>query len=226
MKIRNYVCADCRAHGEQVGRGPTRKWCPPCQAARESARKKDRVPPRHCPTCREVVTRNGCTYCSAACQPQRTWAERKAGRSLAHCEACSAEYPKYFPAQRWCSLACANRHKVRTVPARRFSPEEARERIRESWRQKNRRRRAAKRGAASEPYTLAEIAARDRMRCGLCGGRVAMKQVVPHPKAPTVDHVVPVFDGGDDTRANVQLAHFLCNSAKGARGSQQLALIG
>jgi len=53
-----------------------------------------------------------------------------------------------------------------------------------------------------------------------------MKQVVPHPKAPTVDHIVPVSEGGDDTRANVQLAHFVCNSVKGARGSQQLALIG
>ncbi|MDI9885916.1 HNH endonuclease signature motif containing protein [Streptomyces sp. HNM0645] len=78
----------------------------------------------------------------------------------------------------------------------------------------------------SEPYTLAEIAERDKGRCGLCGGRVAMKQKVPHPKAPTIDHVVPVSEGGDDTRANVQLAHFVCNSVKGPRGSQQLALIG
>lgn len=67
---------------------------------------------------------------------------------------------------------------------------------------------------------------RDRGRCGLCRGRVALKKVVPHPKAPTIDHVVPVSEGGDDTRANVQLACFRCNSAKGARGAQQLALIG
>ncbi|MCX4786475.1 HNH endonuclease [Streptomyces sp. NBC_01221] len=78
----------------------------------------------------------------------------------------------------------------------------------------------------SEPYTLLGIAERDRTRCGLCGGRVAMKQKVPHPKAPTIDHIVPVSEGGDDTRANVQLAHFRCNSVKGARGCQQLALIG
>ena len=30
----------------------------------------------------------------------------------------------------------------------------------------------------------------------------------------------------DDVKANVQLAHFGCNSSKGARGSQQLALVG
>lgn len=95
------------------------------------------------------------------------------------------------------------------------------------WQQKNRRRRAQKRGGASEPYTLAEIAARDRKRCGLCRKPVAMTKKVPHPKAPVVDHVVPIVDGGDDTRANVQLAHFLCNSRKGARAvNEQLALFG
>ncbi|MFD4858939.1 HNH endonuclease [Streptomyces atratus] len=94
------------------------------------------------------------------------------------------------------------------------------------WQEKNRRRRAAKRGGVSEPYTLLQIAERDRGRCGLCGGPVLMAAKVPHPKAPTIDHVVPVSEGGDDTRANVQLAHFRCNSVKGARGCQQLALIG
>jgi hypothetical protein len=89
-----------------------------------------------------------------------------------------------------------------------------------------RRRRALKAGAITEPYTLAEIAARDRNVCQLCRKRVAMTKQVPHPKAPVVDHVLPLAAGGDDTRANVQLAHFLCNSIKSAGGSQQLALVG
>lgn len=94
-----------------------------------------------------------------------------------------------------------------------------------------RRRRQAERvrklGLAHEPYTLAVIASRDRYRCGLCGKRVAMTKQVPHPKAPTIDHVMPIACGGDDTRANVQLAHFLCNSVKGPRGGgEQLALVG
>jgi 5-methylcytosine-specific restriction endonuclease McrA len=53
-----------------------------------------------------------------------------------------------------------------------------------------------------------------------------MTKAVPHPKAPTIDHILPIACGGNDTRANVQLAHFICNSRKGTRGSQQLALAG
>jgi 5-methylcytosine-specific restriction endonuclease McrA len=89
-----------------------------------------------------------------------------------------------------------------------------------------RRRRALKRGARSESYTLAEIAVRDGHLCGLCHAQVPMDLAVPHPQAPTVDHVVPLAKGGDDTRANVQLAHFICNSLKGDRDVQQLALVG
>jgi len=37
---------------------------------------------------------------------------------------------------------------------------------------------------------------------------------------------LPARSSKDDTRANVQLAHFICNSRKHVHGSQQLALIG
>lgn len=87
-------------------------------------------------------------------------------------------------------------------------------------------RRVRARAITSESYTLGGIADRDRRTCQLCGKRVAMTESVPHPKAPTVDHVLPLSEGGDDTRANVQLAHFLCNATKGSQGSQQLALFG
>lgn len=88
------------------------------------------------------------------------------------------------------------------------------------------RRKARRRRVVHEPYTLAEIAARDRNVCQLCRRRVAMTKQVPHPKAPTIDHVLPIAAGGDDTRANVQLAHFECNWMKRDGGTQQLALVG
>jgi 5-methylcytosine-specific restriction endonuclease McrA len=69
----------------------------------------------------------------------------------------------------------------------------------------------------AEGYTLAEIARRDRYTCGLCHKRVAMKQQMPHPRSPVVDHIMPIARGGDDTKANVWLAHWYCNAVKGAR---------
>lgn len=219
-----FTCIDCGVAGEQGRRGARRLRCDDCRAERMKAHHAGTLV-RRCPTCSDDRVDKGRTYCSEACAPKRTWAERKAGRSRATCEACGAEYAKCRPAQRWCSMACGNRHKAGAGPRGGLSPE-ARERQRLYWQEKNRRRRAAKRGGASEPYTLAEIAVRDRMRCGLCGRRVPMDRKVPNPLAPTIDHVLPISEGGDDTRANVQLAHFRCNNVKGARGCQQLALIG
>lgn len=117
-----------------------------------------------------------------------------------------------------CSKACAARPPI--------SQEERLERRRERWRRKNWSRRAALRSVPSEPYTLAEIAARDGFRCQLCGHKVDMQITAPHPRSPSIDHVVPLAKGGDDTRANVQLAHRYCNTSKGVRGCQQLALVG
>jgi 5-methylcytosine-specific restriction endonuclease McrA len=95
----------------------------------------------------------------------------------------------------------------------------------ERYRRKNRKRRGG--DITAEPYTMAEIANRDGFRCGLCHRKVDMRLSGLCPRGPTIDHVIPLSISRDDTRANVQLAHRVCNVAKGARIiSQQLALIG
>ncbi len=121
-----------------------------------------------------------------------------------------------------CSRSCGQRLRYAGISAeQRLAAKVAR------WRRSNRRRRARKLSCVSEPYTTDEIATRDRHRCGLCGGHVPMHQSAPHPQAPVIDHLVPLACGGDDVRANVQLAHSLCNARKGAAGGgEQLALIG
>jgi 5-methylcytosine-specific restriction endonuclease McrA len=58
---------------------------------------------------------------------------------------------------------------------------------------------------------------------------VNRKVKVPHPRAPTIDHVVPLSQGGADAPWNVKTAHFMCNSEKGDRtmpDGEQLMLIG
>jgi hypothetical protein len=80
--------------------------------------------------------------------------------------------------------------------------------------------------AVAERVDPLYVFSRDGWRCGICHKLVAKDKKVPHPKAPTLDHIVPLALGGDHTAANLQCAHFICNSSKGARRAGQPALIG
>jgi 5-methylcytosine-specific restriction endonuclease McrA len=77
------------------------------------------------------------------------------------------------------------------------------------------RRRARLLGSFIEPVSVAEIRARDGGLCGICRLPVALEE-------ESLDHVLPLALGGRHERANVQLAHRVCNSRKGARISQAL----
>lgn len=80
-----------------------------------------------------------------------------------------------------------------------------------------RKRRALKLSAKSEPYTTEEIAKRDNCICYLCDKSVDMNLVWPDDGFPSVDHVVALANGGDDTPDNVRLAHLICNIRKGTK---------
>lgn len=94
------------------------------------------------------------------------------------------------------------------------------------------RRRARERGAFVAPVNRKEIYERDGWRCHICRKKVRKNAVVPHPLAPTIDHVIPLVplpgqEAGTHEPANARTAHFLCNALKGNRGgNEQLLLIG
>lgn len=62
-----------------------------------------------------------------------------------------------------------------------------------------------------------EIYLRDQWVCRLCHHPVDPDALWPSDRAATLDHVHPISDGGDHTRANTQLTHWSCNRSKGAR---------
>lgn len=92
--------------------------------------------------------------------------------------------------------------------------------------------RCRRRDDAAERRVLREadrqaIYRRDKWVCQICKRPVARSQVVPHPKAPVLDHIVPRAEQGEDDPSNLRLAHFLCNSIRQHHGGgEQLALIG
>lgn len=59
-----------------------------------------------------------------------------------------------------------------------------------------------------------KIFKRDNHMCMLCNQPLNMNVVVPHPLAPTIDHIKPIAKGGTHEPDNVQAAHFICNSYK------------
>lgn len=98
---------------------------------------------------------------------------------------------------------------------------------REQVRLRRDKRRARKRDAYVEDVYRAKIYKRDHNRCQLCRKPMNMAAVVPHPRAPTLDHIIPLACGGTHEPSNVQAAHFICNSRKSHQGGgEQLLLIG
>ena len=70
-----------------------------------------------------------------------------------------------------------------------------------------------------EKINRLEIFERDRWVCGICGGEIDKAIRLPHPMAATLDHVLPLAEGGLHITENVQAAHALCNFGKGCNSS-------
>lgn len=89
------------------------------------------------------------------------------------------------------------------------------------------RRRALKRQAFVESVNRSYIFKRDGYCCQICGKRLAMSKAAPHPKSPTLDHIIPLARGGTHESSNIQAAHFMCNALKSAgSAADQLLLLG
>ena len=162
-------------------------------------------------------------YCSNGCRPdaygeltpaerkrrsRRAW-QQKTGNVVVdrfiNCPTCGDSFTTSQPRAIYCSRVCLRRSKAS-------------------------RARYAKRSghrSAEPPFSTIDIADRDGWRCGICEKRIPPAAQWPDPRSLSLDHVVPVSDGGDHVRANVQATHLHCNISKGTRAvGEQLRLIG
>ena len=166
-------------------------------------------------------------------------ATQKPGPPAPSCEFCHSVYEPKWNGRAWtrcCSRSCARKMELQTgdhpwmtggwSPAK--SRDERQARKYESGKRAQRVRRERLALVESEHYTLKSIAERDGFRCGICGDSVDMSLPFPDPQSASVDHIVPIAKGGDDTRRNVRLAHLGENMARGHRADdpQQMLLIG
>lgn len=187
--------------------------------AAERARAQGEVAPTECAECGNPVASRRAKYCSDGCR--RAVARRRERRRAAakvvrragaiRCPGCGVTFrPKYGDKRRrFCSRLCARR-------------EERRKRGPETH-----RTRARRFGVEYEPINRMKVFWRDRWRCGICRDKIDRRLKHPHPMSATLDHIVPMSEGGPHRYENVQAAHWLCNVSKGnGSAGEQLLLIG
>lgn len=76
-------------------------------------------------------------------------------------------------------------------------------------------RKARQRLVKVESVSPRRVFERDGWRCHLCGGKAPQRlRGTYHPKAPELDHIVPLAKGGAHSYANTACSHRACNAAK------------
>lgn len=148
------------------------------------------------------------------------------------CETCRSPFFSRQAEARWCSMDCAGveidcidcGQRVRGSWTQKRCADCADDAARAYWRRKN----AVRRGAdpVGRRMTIVELGDRDGWVCHLCLRPVYRSYRAPDPRSPTFDHLIPVSDHGNDAPENLRLAHWRCNSSRGAGGTVQLLLFG
>lgn len=240
-------CIDCGRRFQRFSRrGHPPLRCPECTIVRSRTRSavyQRQVSLRRylvagrwssCDRCGEriALARKGpktrlCQPCSRTVRIETYWAVRgKAPGDVMACPDCGTDVPllpKGTSRRRCSGCATARQRQQSEDSFRNASPE----RRAAKWRRHNHRRRAAKRGAGSERFNDRDIFIRDRWICQICKRKVNPALRYPDPMSASLDHTVPLAEGGAHSRANTRCTHWICNARRGDRGgNEQLALIG
>ena len=198
-----------RADGKEQG------WCKPCyrewHRGRYATKSGADDEPRNCKRCGmsyRPATRRPSVYCSRACKDRACQdaliAERAASKFVRKCLQCAAEIG---PERRSDAIFCSAR-------------------CNESAHMMQRKFRARTGDQTKMGWIRAAVFERDRWRCGICGGAVGQQRTYPDPLCGSLDHIVPVSQGGGNEATNLRLTHLRCNVARRNRGgNEQLAIL-
>ena len=224
-RTQTWICQACgNEWTRQAIRGQVPKWCPDCRRAD----RRDKP----CLRCGNP-TASRSKYCSRNClararerprelavyignpqlnqRPQRPAAVTKRTKrrfTSGRCKYCESWFITTNAAHRTCSAECQAANQSDNVRAGKH------------------RRRAVKMRAFVQNVHRKSVFERDGYRCHLCRRKADPTKRAPHPKAPTIDHVIPLAEGGTHEPLNCRTACFMCNSRKGSRGGgEQLLLI-
>lgn len=214
-------CIQCGSTFEAVyaGRGRLPRFCSAaCRSAAGRAYRAKHVERRQAgntkvirprPTVQSTCEQCGTVHEARAGQPQRFCSNRchddwhlaqaaarvRARLQQCQCPTCGVTFQQAIPRQRYCSNEC--RRKL-------------------DWSEKTHRRRAIV--AVGEAVSPLVVFDRDGWTCKICS-RPTPKHLrgSTDPRAPELDHVIPLSKGGEHTYSNTQCSCRACNLIKGSR---------
>lgn len=187
------ICSKCRRCAPAVGG----RWCELCRASKGVYARKayaSRLDSGVCVTCGKVPASVGKAQCDRCGKKNREkfGSQLRARRSEARCIRCGGDRTEGA----YCGGCKSEMTKWQGI------------------------RRAMMAGAEAEAVDRMAVFARDGWRCQICGGMTARARIgANHPKAPELDHRVPLARGGAHTYDNCQTAHRRCNLKKNAHSS-------
>ncbi|MGP3775472.1 HNH endonuclease [Streptomyces sp. SDT5-1] len=184
-------------------------------------RKQVIVPLEDCVWCGGAITDDkpiNAIFCSDVCRDEVRSASRyRLSRADYHeliknrrCMECDTRIPESSSIR---ARFCPGRTCFQRFNIRRWTKAN-RDRVNEHGRNSSQRRRARLLQVVVESFSHQSIFERDGWVCQLCGETVSPGAKWPDPKSASLDHVIPLARQGDHTRANVQLAHLVCNLRK------------
>ncbi|UYE95861.1 hypothetical protein KNLIENLN_00049 [Sinorhizobium phage NV1.1.1] len=136
-------------------------------------------------------------YCSAECRRlQYVVANDNLDRAPRQCADCGVSFsPEYGSKRRkFCSKECGDRHSRRAL---------------------RKKERARLRGVKVETVDPIKVFDRDKWTCRICGVKTPRSlRGTYDPRAPELDHVMPLSLGGAHSYLNTQCACRKCNAAK------------
>lgn len=211
-----FTCEQCLTASHRKISGGNRKagyaqrFCSQaCRIAWHADRRSPAKEPSPCVICKTLCARVGARYCSESCRVRWALIDYFGCKTPVRCAVCDAEYCRVPGA--WnhglCSDECSEAHYAALGRAA------------------NLRRRARIYAGERDRIDPIRVLERDKWRCHICGVKTpkALRGTMDD-RAPEMDHIVAIADGGTHTWGNVACACKRCNRIKGASSKGQLGL--
>ena len=148
---------------------------------------------------KKFVTNTRRKYCSSSCRPVPAYKLKRLSFKCAECGSTKAQTIRWI---KFCSKRCGDRYGRRAT---------------------KQRKRALLASVTVENVDPFAVFHRDGWKCQICHRRTPKRlRGTSQPRAPELDHIVPLSKGGDHSYSNTQCACRECNGKKNASVYGQL----